>query len=188
MGINLAHRIGCTKPAGSSSAWLGTTSGIHSAYFEFGLRRVRVDKSQPIAKYLINKCGLGAPNSYSVVEQDQFIDSNIVISVPVNHEHGILRSQEKAVDLLKRVKHVHKNWIQPTHRSGPNTHNVSVTVSYRPEEIDEVTDWMVENRDSYCGIALLPYDPTTYPKPPLRKPPNHNSKPLRNNSENFPWT
>ena len=128
-----------------------------------------MDKSQPIAKYLINKCGLGAPNSYSVVEQDQFIDSNIVISVPVNHEHGILRSQEKAVDLLKRVKHVHKNWIQPTHRSGPNTHNVSVTVSYRPEEIDEVTDWMVENRDSYCGIALLPYDPTTYPQAPFEE-------------------
>ena len=46
-------------------------------------------------------------------------------------------------------------------------HNVSTTVSVKDEEWAPVTDWMWENRETYSGIALLPYDGHSYVQAPF---------------------
>lgn len=61
----------------------------------------------------------------------------------------------------------HPKLIMPTHRRGPNPHNVSVTVSYKPDEQDELCDWMIKNKNSYSGISLLPDDGGTYFQAPF---------------------
>ena len=43
---------------------------------------------------------------------------------------------------------------------GKNSHNVSVTINYKPDEVQEIKDWMWENRDCYNGISLLPVSNT----------------------------
>jgi hypothetical protein len=169
IGINPAHRIGCTKPSGSTSAWLGVTSGIHAGHGKRYLRRVRVDITHPIARYLINNFGISAPESGDVIEFDKYNPSSIVITIPVEHDANdiILRDQESPLQLLDRVKHIHDHWIKPTHRQGPNTHNVSVTVSYKQEDKDQIVQWMIENKDHYAGLSLLPYDGHVYPQAPF---------------------
>jgi len=167
IGINKAARIGCTKPSGTTSAFLGTTSGIHAAHNDFYLRRVRVEKSSPLAKHLINIFGLGMPETKSIIEQEYGNDDLIVVTIPMRNDKAINRNEENAIDLLNRVKAIYENWIVPSHRYGSNTHNVSVTVSYRPNEINDIANWMIYNKSSYSGISLLPYSGATYKQMPF---------------------
>lgn len=167
LGINPAARIGCTKPSGSTAAFLCTTSGIHAAHDDYYLRRIRIDKPNPLAKYLTDRFGLAPARSYSVVEQDEYSEDQIVLTVPICKAGSIKRYNESPIELLERVKHIHKNWIATTHRLGSNTHNVSVTVSYKAGEEQAIADWMVDNREVYSGISLLPYDGGSYSQMPF---------------------
>jgi ribonucleoside-diphosphate reductase alpha chain len=57
LGINPAKRIGCVKPSGTTSALLGTTSGIHAAHAELYLRRVRMETNSPLSHYFVSLYG-----------------------------------------------------------------------------------------------------------------------------------
>ena len=82
---------------------------------------------------------------------------------------GIDRTQETAIELLQRMKYLNKYWIKPGHVSGDNQHNISLTVSYKPEEIHNIKQWMWANRYSYSGISLLPFDNGTYTDAPYEE-------------------
>jgi len=167
LGVGEAHRIGTSKPSGSTSLVLSTTSGIHAAHAAAYLRRVRVDITDPIAKYLISKFGVGEAETGHVVEYDRFASNNVVVTVPVKKSGAITRDSETAVSLMNRSRHIYENWIKPSHRKGPNTHNVSLTVNYREEELGSVIRWMSENKDDYAGISLLPFNGGSYTQMPF---------------------
>lgn len=163
-GIRQPKRVYTVKPSGSTSALLGCTSGIHAAHSNYYIRRVRVDKAHPVAKYLETLSEMSP-----FLETDKFTPSNYVISMPICKEGAITRAQETAVELMERAKFIKQNWIDIGHREGDNTHNVSLTVSYKPEEEAEVKQWMWENREIYNGISLLPYDGGTYVQAPFEE-------------------
>ncbi len=167
--INPAARITTTKPSGSTSSWWGTTSGIHAAHAPFYLRRIRVDRKDAFGQYLIDTFGEEAPNSGSFIEADEFSKENIIVTIPMEMKNAILREEESAIDLMERAKHIYRNWIENGHVRGDNTHNVSLTVSYKPEEMEEVKAWMIENSDSWAGISLLPYDGGNYTQTPFEE-------------------
>ena len=48
-----------------------------------------------------------------------------------------------------------------------NSHNVSATVSIRKDEWEDVAKWMWENKESYSGLSILPYDGGTYKQAPF---------------------
>lgn len=169
LGINPAARCTTTKPSGSTSAWWGTTSGIHAAHSKYYLRRVRVDRKDAFGQHLIETYGEGTAESGEFVESDLFAPENIIVTVPVCMEDAIYREHETAIELMERSKHVFNNWIKPGHRDGPNHHNVSLTVSYLGYERKEITEWMVNNTDSWAGISLLPYDGGSYVQAPFEE-------------------
>ena len=173
LDINPAARVTTTKPSGSTSAWWGTTSGIHAAHSPFYLRRVRVDRKDAFGQHLIATYGEGAAESGSFVESDAFSPENIIVTIPVKMDGAIYRGEETAVALMERSKHIFKNWIIPGHDYGPNPHNVSLTVSYRPEEQAEIIEWMVDNSESWAGISLLPYDGGNYTQAPFEEISEH---------------
>ena len=74
---------------------------------------------------------------------------------------------ESPFQLLERVKKVAQEWIKPGHRSGNNTHNVSATISLRDHEWDAAGEWMWENKESYNGLSVLPYNGGTYTQAPF---------------------
>ena len=57
--------------------------------------------------------------------------------------------------------------MQPGHRRGSNTHNVSATVSLKEHEWAPAGQWMWDNRDCYNGLSVLPYDGGTYTQAPF---------------------
>ncbi|MGY8863601.1 MAG: hypothetical protein ACKVJ2_13360, partial [Pseudomonadales bacterium] len=66
-----------------------------------------------------------------------------------------------------RVKKVSTDWVAPGHRAGSNTHNVSATISLKEDEWDRAGEWMWENRNSYNGLSVLPYNGGTYIQAPF---------------------
>tara|TARA_R100000005_G_scaffold96588_1_gene84864 strand:+ start:2077 stop:3942 length:1866 start_codon:yes stop_codon:yes gene_type:complete len=161
IGINAASRCTAVKPAGTTSLVLGTSSGIHAWHNDFYIRRVRVGKNEAIYNYLNQ-------NHPELVEDEYFSPHDTaVISVPQKSPEGAVLRTESALQLLKRVKKVTEEWVHAGYRKGPNHHNVSATISVKEAEWPDVGEWMWENRGSYTGLAVLPYDGGTYKQAPF---------------------
>tara|TARA_B100000214_G_scaffold88339_1_gene60767 strand:+ start:10185 stop:12047 length:1863 start_codon:yes stop_codon:yes gene_type:complete len=161
IGVKPAARTTCVKPAGTTSLTLGTSSGIHPWHGEFYIRRLRVGKNEPIYRYL-------KTNHPDLVEDEYFSPhTTAVISVPQRAPEGAITRNESALQLLKRVKRVTDEWVRPGFRKGQNTHNISATVSIKDAEWVDVGEWMWDNRNSYNGLSVLPYDGGTYTQAPF---------------------
>lgn len=166
LGINPAKRITTTKPSGTSSSWLGTTAGVHAGHEIRYIRRVRMDKLTALAKAL-------AKRFPAFVVEDPFNGNDMIMQIPVKlYDTTLLRSQETAVQCLERVKKLYDNWIVPGHIIGDNTHNISLTINYHEHEKEAIKRWMIENRDAYYGISLIPYDGGDYKYLPYSQPPH----------------
>ena len=161
IGINKAARTTCVKPAGTTSLTLGTSSGIHAWHNDYYIRRIRVGKSEAIYNYL-------SQNLPDLIEDDKFRPHDTaIISIPQKAPYGAITRHESALDLLKRVKAVSDSWIKGGHRKGQNTHNVSATVSIKPNEWKGVGEWMWLNRKCYNGLSVLPFSDHTYVQAPF---------------------
>ena len=161
IGIKRANRTTCVKPAGTTSLTLGTSSGIHAWHSDHYIRRLRVGKSEPIYTYLL-------VNHNNLVEDEYFRPHDTaIISVPQKAPDDSITRSESALQLLKRTKHVSEQWVKNGHVRGQNTHNVSATISIRDAEWIDVGDWMWENRTSYNGLSVLPFDGGTYQQQPF---------------------
>jgi ribonucleoside-diphosphate reductase alpha chain len=103
--------------------------------------------------------------------QDEFFkpESQAVVGIPVKAPLGAVYRTESAIDLLERVKKFSTEWVKPGHRKGDNTHNVSATISIKPEEWDDVRNWMWENRAVYNGLSVLPHSEHSYVQPPFEE-------------------
>ena len=161
IGINSAARCTTVKPAGTTSLALGTSSGIHAWHNDYYLRRIRVGKNESIYKYLLE--------NHPLLVEDEFFrpHDTAVISIPQKAPAGSILRTESPFQLLERIKKVAMDWVVPGHRKGSNTHNVSATVSLKPEEWEDAGEWMWVNRDSYNGLSVLPFDGGTYTQAPF---------------------
>jgi ribonucleoside-triphosphate reductase len=161
IGTNRASRCTTVKPEGTSSLVLGTSSGIHAWHNDFYIRRIRVGKNESIYNYLIE--------NHPEILEDEFFKPNqqAVISIPQRAPEGAVTRQETALDLLKRVSKVWKEWVKPGHRSGANKNNVSVTVTIKPGEWEGVGEWMWENRENFTALSVLPFADHTYMQAPF---------------------
>lgn len=162
IGVNPASRITTIKPEGTTSTALGTSSGIHARFGKFYIRRLRYNKNEPIAQYLIN-------NLPDLVEEEFGNPNGIVVSIPQKSPDDSILRDESALDSLERVKFFHENWIQPTHKKGENTHNVSCTINIKTKEWEKVREWMWTNRECYSGISVYPFSDSTYIQPPFEE-------------------
>jgi ribonucleoside-diphosphate reductase alpha chain len=161
IGINTAARSTLLKPGGTTSLVLGTSSGIHAWHNDFYIRRIRVNKNESIYGYLKQY----HPN---LIEDEYFRPHDTaVIGIPMKAPNGAITRTENVFDLLERVKTYNLDWVYTGHRRGPNKNNVSATISIKTDEWDAVGEWMWQNRDSYSGISVLPYDGGTYIQAPF---------------------
>ena len=161
IGINKAARTTCVKPAGTTSLVLGTSSGIHAWHNDYYIRRLRVGKNEAIYSYL-------SIHHPELIEDEYFRPHDTaVIEIPQHAPKGSIVRTESAFDLLERVKQVSQEWVNPGHRKGSNTHNVSATISLKADEWDKAGEWMWKNREHYNGLSVLPHDGGTYTQAPF---------------------
>jgi ribonucleoside-triphosphate reductase (thioredoxin) len=161
IGINKSARTTTVKPAGTTSLTLGTSSGIHAWHNDYYIRRIRVGKNESIYHYLLN-------NHPELIEDEFFRPHDTaVISVPQKAPEGSILRTESPFQLLERVKKITQEWVKPGHRSGSNSHNVSATISLKPEDWELAGEWFWENRDFYNGLSVLPHSEHSYKQAPF---------------------
>lgn len=161
IGINSSARITTVKPAGTTSLVIGSSSGIHAWHNDYYIRRMRVGKNEPLYQYMVD-------NVPELIEDCKFKPHlEAVMAFPQKAPEGSMLRTESYKELLERVRRWNLEWIVNGHNYGNNRHNVSCTISLKPEEFKECGEWMWENREDYTGISVLPYNNGTYVQAPF---------------------
>jgi ribonucleoside-triphosphate reductase len=167
--INQAARVTCLKPEGTSSSMLGTSSGIHPHHAKRYIRHVQANVLEaPYQHFKKSNPQACEKSSWSANNTDE------VIKFPIEVPDGAkLKNQLPAVEMLSIVKETQKNWVH----SGKNrslctqdylSHNVSNTVTVKPDEWDDVTKYIYDNRKYFAGISLIPQSgDKDYPQAPF---------------------
>ena len=159
LDINPAKRVTCIKPEGTGSLVLGTSSGVHAWHNHYYKRRLRVGKNEAIYKYLLDQ----VPE----ILEDEVFGDGAVITIPVKAPDSAKIRTEDVTQFLERIKYFTNSWVKSGHKGGMNTHNVSATVSIKPNEWNSVSLWLWDNQDSFNGLSFLPYDTGTYVQAPF---------------------
>jgi ribonucleoside-triphosphate reductase (thioredoxin) len=162
IGIKTADRLTTIKPDGTGSLVLGTSSGIHPWHAKHYIRRLRVNKLEPLYNYM-------SKNFPDLIEDEQSNPTkNAVLSLVIKApDSAITRRNQTAIEFLERVKYMFEHWVMPGHVEGDNYNNVSCTCNVKNHEWDEVREWMWANRENYTGISLLPYSDSSYIQAPF---------------------
>ncbi len=167
IGIRPAARITTCKPEGSASLLLGSAPGIHPYHARRFFRRIVTGRNEPAyACFRSANPELTAPSLLRPKSDD-------VITFPGEAPPGVMtRGDLRAVDFLRLVLLVRRNWIvpggDPASRSADLHHNVSHTCTVRPDEWDKVRAFLWRHRRSFSGVALLPETgERAYPQAPL---------------------
>lgn len=157
-------RITVTQPAGSKSLLYGALPGVHPAYAEFYIRRIRISSSSPLIEQAREK-------GYHIEHQigfDGAIDyRTMVVEFPVKAPIGAkLAKDMTAIDQLEAQKRLQTYWSDQA---------VSCTVYYKRDELKDIKKWLAENFESSVksvsfllhqdhGFIQAPYEEITKEK------------------------
>jgi ribonucleoside-diphosphate reductase alpha chain len=147
LGINRSAAITTVKPSGNSSQLLNCSSGLHARWAPYYERNVRVAATSPIFKVL-RDAGVPMDPENGQTRDDA---NTWVIHFPVKSPDGaVTRKDRGAIEQCNYWLHNKLNWTD---------HNPSVTITYKPDELMDLTKWIWEHRDLIGGMAFLPsYD------------------------------
>ena len=157
--MNPSVRLTTVQPSGTLSLLPGVTPGIHPAFAEFYIRRVRFGAADP----LIEACRKRGYNVIPDVGIDGREDhTKWVVEFPAKSpDAAILASDMTAVEQLEWVKKMQTDWADNA---------VSVTVYYRLEELPEIKEWLKSNYDnSVKSVSFLLHADHNFPLAPYEE-------------------
>lgn len=149
LGTPRPKNVTTIKPSGTLSKIMDTTEGVHKPLGKYVFNNVNFSKHDPLVP-------LCRASGYKVVDNPTDPES-VLITFPVSWDDvpfdkvvkgdKVLEvNQETAVSQLERYKMLMENWCQQ---------NVSATISYSVEEVDEIVDWLLDNWNVYVGVSFL---------------------------------
>src|SRR6267378_6464142 len=154
LGINQSAAITTVKPSGNSSQLLNCASGLHARWAPYYERNVRVAATSSIFKVLRDA---GVPMD---PENGQSRDdaNTWVVHFPMKSPDGaITRKDRSVIEQCNYWLHNKVNWTE---------HNPSCTITYKQDEVIELTNWIWEHRDQIGGMAFLPSFDANYAQLP----------------------
>jgi len=153
LGVEESAAITCVKPSGTVSQLVDSASGIHPRYSQYYIRRVRADKKDPLANFMIEK-------GYKA-EEDFYGKSNWVFSFPMKApDECVTRNDMSAIDQLELWKAYQDHWCE---------HKPSITVYVGDDEWMEVGAWVYKNISAISGVSFLPRDNGSYRQAPYEE-------------------
>jgi ribonucleoside-diphosphate reductase alpha chain len=153
LGIEKSAAITCVKPSGTVSQLVDSASGIHPRYSKHYIRRVRADKKDPLADFMIKK-------GY-VAEEDFYSKSNWVFSFPMKAPEGAVFTKDvSAIQQLELWKIYQDHWCE---------HKPSITVYVGEDEWMDVGAWVYKNISTLSGVSFLPRDTGSYRQAPYEE-------------------
>jgi len=145
LGTPMPKNVSTIKPEGTISKCFDSTEGVHT----------------PMAKYIINNVAF---STYDPIVQ-KLRDSNyrvfnhptdpsaVLVSLPISYEdvkfdvvNGLEINKETAIEQLDKYKMLMDTYCDQ---------NVSCTISYSSEELEEIADWLYSNWDNYVAVSFL---------------------------------
>jgi adenosylcobalamin-dependent ribonucleoside-triphosphate reductase len=144
-GWPVSIKLTTCKPSGTLSLLPGVTAGIHAAYAQYMIRRIRISSNHP----LVDVC---REHGYNVEYQKNFDGTDdrntVLVEFPFAYPEGtVLASELTAVDQLEWVKRLQTEW---------SDNSISCTVYYRKEELPEIKKYLQENYDtSFKSLSFL---------------------------------
>lgn len=145
LGLPRPKNVTTIKPSGTLSKVMDTTEGVHKPLGKYIFNNVNFGKHDP----LVPLCRAAG---YKVIDNPTDPEA-VLITFPVKWDTvhfdkvGDLEvNLESAITQLERYKMLMVNWCQQ---------NVSATISYSVDEVDDIVDWLIRNWDVYVGVSFL---------------------------------
>jgi len=145
LGLPRAKAVTTVKPSGTLSKIMDTTEGVHKPLGKYIFNNVRFGIHDPLVP-LLRDAG------YRVFA-DPYSGDAVLVTFPVSYDdveftevNGVEVNVETAIEQLERYKLLMDNYVD---------HNCSITVSYGPEEVPDIIEWLLKNWDSYVGVSFI---------------------------------
>jgi len=124
------------KPSGTVSQVLGTTAGLHNSYARYVIRRLRINRKDPLVEEL---------KKYPIhTEPDVYNGDTLVLSFPLEYPQHKTRDTLEQLSYYLQVAH---NWAD---------HNPSATITITENMWESVKEWLKANYKDIIGITFLP--------------------------------
>ena len=157
LGTPKPKLVTSVKPEGTLSLIAGGVSpGVHYQHSPYFIRRIRVNASDPLAKTALELGWQIHPEVGQTMENA----TTLVIDFPCKTEARKTKNDVSAVDQLKTYLMFQKNYVE---------HNASNTISVKPDEWEEVVDFVHTNWNDVLGVTFLESNSTYYPLMPYEE-------------------
>lgn len=157
LGINMPAAVTCVKPSGTVSQLVDSSSGIHTRYSPYYIRRYRISSSDPLFKMLKDQ---GVPCCPEVGQTAETADTWVLAFPVKSPDNAITRNDLTALQQLEHYKKIQANWCE---------HNASATIYVKDAEWFEVGNWVYQNWDYINGVSFLPHDGGMYELAPYEE-------------------
>lgn len=145
------------KPEGSLSLVAnGVSPGVHWQHSPYFIRRIRVNAHDPLA---LTAKELGW-QIHPEVGQDIETATTLVIDFPVHSPSEVTKADIPAVEQLKEYILFQKFYTDM---------NTSNTITVKPDEWEEVEDFVYNHWDDMLGVTFLELNSTYYPLMPYEE-------------------
>ena len=146
--------ITCVKPEGTTSCLAGCASGLHPQYAPYYIRRVRLDKKDPLYHLMKDQ---------GVVVEDCVMnpDSTAVFSFAMCAPPGAKTNQTLDAETHLILWRIYADYYCE--------HKPSVTINYTDAEFLRLGATVYEQFDSISGVSFLPKAEHTYQQAPFEE-------------------
>jgi ribonucleoside-diphosphate reductase alpha chain len=151
LGINPSLAVTCVKPEGTTSCVAGSASGLHPRYDKFYIRRIRMDKNSPMARFMARS---GIPSEPCVMKPDH----TVVFSFPIKADFGVTQNEISALGHLQL-------WL--AYQLFYCDHKPSVTVNYTENDFLYIGGWLWQHWHLVSGVSFLPKEEHIYQQAPF---------------------
>ena len=149
LGLPRPKNVTTVKPSGTLSKIMDTTEGLHLPLGKYIFNNVNFSKHDP----LVPLCRAAG---YKVIDNPMDAEAVLITFPVVWNDVPFTKvvvdgvelevNLESAITQLERYKMLMKSWCQQ---------NVSATISYSPEEVPAIIEWLLENWENYVGVSFL---------------------------------
>lgn len=158
-GWNPSVKLTTCKPSGTLSLLPGVTAGIHPAYAQYMIRRVRIAAGHPLLETCVK-------HGYKVEPQINFDGSEdhstYVVEFPFSYPEGTkLAKDMTAIDQLREVRKLQEEW---------SDNSVSCTVYYRKEELPEIREYLRKHyKTGHKSLSFLLHSEHGFKQAPIEE-------------------
>ncbi len=146
------------KPSGTVAKLAGVSEGMHFHYARYLIQRIRFQDSDPLLPAL-------KASGYKV-EPDVYSQNTMCVEFPVKAAHADQAAFASAGEVSIAEQFATQAFLQ-TYWSD---NAVSCTVTFQPEEGDQISDLLMQYRNTIKSTSLLPYSGADFkqaPKEPI---------------------